>query len=129
MTAGERVRNVRKSLDMTLDAFGERLGVKRAALSSIETGRNSLTDQMAVSICRTYNVNYDYLIYGDGEMFSDLPQTVLDELCRQYNLDDLDRSIVELYINLPESCRKDIKAEIRKMIQKIGRWENKDGGE
>ena len=27
-----------------------------------------------------YNVNYDYLMYGEGEMFDDLPQTIVDEV-------------------------------------------------
>ena len=101
------------------------MGVKKSAISDIESGRNALTEQMAVSICREYNVNYDYLMNGEGEMFCDLPQTIIDELCMQYNLDDLDRALVELYIGLPERCRADIKSEIHKMIQKIGRWEVK----
>lgn len=94
-------------------------------MSAIETNRNSLTDQTALLICREYNVNYDYLMNGEGEMFCDLPQTIIDELCMQYNLDDLDRALVELYIGLPERCRADIKSEIHKMIQKLGRWEVK----
>ena len=77
-----------------------------------------MTEQMAISICREYNVNYDYLINGEGEMFDDLPQTVLDELCAQYNLDDLDRTLVEMYIEMPEQVRDYLKQEIRKRFLK-----------
>lgn len=125
MTQNERVREIRKTLKLTLEKFGAKLGVKKSAISDIESGRNALTEQMAVSICREYNVNYDYLMNGEGEMFCDLPQTIIDELCMQYNLDDLDRALVELYLGLPERCRADIKSEIHKMIQKLGRWEVK----
>ena len=125
MTQGERVREIRKTLNLTLEKFGDKLGIKKGAVSAIETNRNSLTDQTALLICREYNVNYDYLMNGVGEMFCDLPQTIIDELCMQYNLDDLDRALVELYIGLPERCRADIKSEIHKMIQKLGRWEVK----
>ncbi len=125
MTQGERVREIRKTLNLTLEKFGAKLGLKKGAVSAIETNRNSLTDQTALLICREYNVNYDYLMNGEGEMFCDLPQTIIDELCMQYNLDDLDRALVELYIGLPERCRADIKSEIHKMIQKLGRWEVK----
>ena len=82
MTQGERVREIRKSLNLTLEKFGEKIGIKKNSVSQIENGINNLTDLMAKSICREFNVNYDYLMYGEGEMFSDLPQTVLDELCR-----------------------------------------------
>lgn len=67
MTQGERIRKIRKELKLTLEKFGEKLGVKKSAISDLESGRNSLTDQMIKSICREYNVSYDYLTYGDGE--------------------------------------------------------------
>ena len=97
MTTGERVKEIRKTL--TLEKFGEKLGVGKTAISKIEKDERNLTDQMAKSICREYNVNYDYLIYEEGEMFSDLPQTILDELCAQYSLNDFDKAIIELYVN------------------------------
>ena len=122
MTQGERIREIRKAMGLTLEKFGEKLGVTRVAISNIENGNRNLTDQMARSICREYNVSYDYLIDGEGEMFDDLPQTILDELCRQYDLDDFDRALVEMYIGLPEDVRKALKAEMRKMIAKIGRY-------
>ena len=71
MTQGERVRNVRKSLDLTLEKFGEKLGVKKNAISQIENGRNSLTDQMTKAICREFNVDDIWLTTGEGEMFID----------------------------------------------------------
>lgn len=70
MTQGERVKEIRKALGLTLEQFGEKLGVQKSAISKIEKDRVALSDQMAKSICREYNVNYDYLVYGDGEMYA-----------------------------------------------------------
>jgi transcriptional regulator with XRE-family HTH domain len=126
MTQGERVKEIRTALSLTLEKFGEKLGVGKTAISKIEKNERSLTDQMAKSICREYNVNYDWLMDEDGDMFSDLPQTVLDELCLQYDLDDLDRFIVELYVGLPKNVRDGIKAKANELIQKRShREENK----
>lgn len=118
MTQGERVKEVRKALGLTLDKFGEKVGVKKQTVSRIENGVNNVTDQMVLSICREFNVNYDFLMNGEGEMFDDLPQTVLDELCAQYDLDDLDRNLVEMYIEMPEQVRDYLKQEIRKRFLK-----------
>lgn len=118
MTQGERVLEIRKALSLTMDKFGEKLGVQKSAISKIEKDRVNLSDQMVKLICREYNVNYDWLMDGEGEMFSDLPQTVLDELCSQYELDDLDRFIVELYVGLPKDVRDGIKARAKDLIQK-----------
>jgi transcriptional regulator with XRE-family HTH domain len=118
MTQGERVKEVRKALGLTLDKFGEKVGVKKQTVSRIENGVNNVTDQMVLSICREFNVNYDFLMNGEGEMFDDLPQTVLDELCAQYDLDDLDRNLVEMYLEMPEQVRDYLKQEIRKRFLK-----------
>ena len=113
MTQGERVKAIRKCLNLTLEKFGEKLGVTKTTISRIEKGINGLTDQMTKSICREYHVNYDYLIYGDGEMFDNLPETLLDELCDQYNLDEIDRSIINIYLTLPDETKNAIKKHIK----------------
>lgn len=122
MTNGERVNEVRKSLGLTLEKFGEKLGVTKTTISRIEKGVNNLTDQMAISICREYNVNYDYLMYGEGEMFDDLPQTIVDELCAQYDLNDFDKALVEMYVSLPAGSRERIKEYMKQLVKKIG-WD------
>lgn len=122
MTNGERVNEVRKSLGLTLEKFGEKLGVTKTTISRIEKGVNNLTDQMAISICREYNVNYDYLMYGEGGMFDDLPQTIVDELCAQYELNDFDKALVEMYVSLPAGSRERIKEYMKQLVKKVG-WD------
>ena len=122
MTTGERVKEIRKTLNLTLEKFGEKLGVGKTAISKIEKDERNLPDQMAKSICREYNVNYDYLIYEEGEMFSDLPQTILDELCAQYSLNDFDKAIIELYVNTPFELRQEVKKKMKEFIQKVN-WD------
>lgn len=120
MKQGERIKELRKALNMTMEQFGEKIGVTKSTISNIENGNRNATEHMLKSICREYNANYDYLVYGDGEMFDDLPETLLDELCLQYNLDELDRSILELYLEMPENVRSYIKQAIReKIIDKV----------
>ena len=82
MTQGERVREIRKSLGLTLEKFGEKLGVKKNAISQIETGRNSLTDQMTKAICREFGVDYIFLTTGEGEMFIDSDNDFTEKIDR-----------------------------------------------
>lgn len=69
VTQGERVKEIRKSLDLTLEKFGEKLGVGKTAISKIEKSERNLTDQMFRSICREYNVSEEWMRDGSGEMF------------------------------------------------------------
>lgn len=65
----ERLKKLRKTLDMTQQEFADRIGIKRNSLANYETGRNTPIDAIIVSICREFNVNEDWLRTGEGEMF------------------------------------------------------------
>lgn len=69
MTENERIKEVRKSFGLTQDKFGERVGVKKSAISQIENGSNSVTDQLRLAVCREFSVNEDWLRTGEGSMF------------------------------------------------------------
>lgn len=71
MTQGERIREVRKALGLTLEKFGERIGIKKNSVSQIENGVNNLTEQMTKAICREFHVDYIWLTTGEGDMFLD----------------------------------------------------------
>ena len=77
MTQGERVKEVRKSLGLTLEKFGARLGVTKQTVSRIENGVNNVTEQMTKAICREFNVDYAWLTTGEGEMFVDSDEDFL----------------------------------------------------
>lgn len=69
MTQGERVKELRKTLSLTLEKFGQRIGVGKSTISDIENGRRSLSEHMTKSICREFSVDYMWLTTGEGEMF------------------------------------------------------------
>ena len=78
----ERVRKIRKSqeVNLTMEKFGERLGVAKSTISNIENGRFSVTEQMIKSICREFNVDYMWLTTGHGEMFVSTDESVLEKI-------------------------------------------------
>lgn len=82
MTHGERVKNVRKSLDLTLEQFGKRVGVTKQTVSRIENGINNLTEQMTKAICREFNVDYIWLTTGEGEMFINSDDEFMERIDR-----------------------------------------------
>lgn len=73
----ERIRELRKALDLTLEKFGANLGVTKVAISNIEKGNRNLTEQMIKAICNVnWNgkfVNEEWLRTGVGDMFIELP--------------------------------------------------------
>lgn len=68
----ERVKMIRKSLSLSQEAFGAKLGVTGPGISKIESGDRNLTKQMMLSIIREFNVNEKWLRNGTGEMFAEV---------------------------------------------------------
>lgn len=74
MSENERINEIRRTLNLTMEKFGEKLGVTKTAISNIEKGNRSVTPQMFKSICREFNVNPEWLRDGIGEMFLETSQ-------------------------------------------------------
>jgi transcriptional regulator with XRE-family HTH domain len=65
----ERIKELRKYLHLTQDEFGEKLGIKKSAVSKIEKGENGTTVQMIKLMVKEFGVNEHWIRTGEGEMF------------------------------------------------------------
>ena len=83
MTLGERIKKVRKELDLTQQKFADRLGVKQNTIALIESGKRNTSDQLLFSVCREFNVSETWLRSGEGEPF--IQQSKEDELASAVN--------------------------------------------
>lgn len=68
----ERIRKLRKALDLAQAEFAGRIGVKRNTVATYEMGRSVPSDAAVNLICREFNVNEAWLRTGSGEMFREL---------------------------------------------------------
>lgn len=109
----ERIKSVRKALKLSQDAFGEKLGMTGGGVSLLELGKRSVTEQVIKSICREFNVDYLWLTTGEGEMFTDLPESLLDELASEYDLTDEEKEVVRDFLSLS----KDERAIVMKFLR------------
>ena len=96
----ERIRELRRHLNMTMEEFGARIGLTKSAVSFIESGRNGARDQTVFAICREFSVNEHWLRTGEGEMFEQTRETVLDRLATEYDLSREQRSVIEAFLDL-----------------------------
>lgn len=115
MTPGGRVRQIRKQKSMTLEQFGEKVGVTKQTISRIENGINSLTEQMILSICREFGVNENWLRNDEGKMFVEVPaedeyfkavtqisksndKLAMQAIIEYWKLDDVSKEALKNYI-------------------------------
>ena len=65
----ERIKEIRKTLNLTQQEFAERLSLKRNTIATYEMGKSVPSDRTITDICEKYNVNEEWLRDGSGEMF------------------------------------------------------------
>lgn len=111
-----RIKELRTALHLTLEGFGDRIGVTRAAVSKWENGDRGIADSMVVSICREFGVSEQWLRTGEGEMFEQTRETVLDRLVAEYSLDKEQVSVIENFLDLSPQERTLFLTQMRKVF-------------
>ena len=102
----ERLKKLRKTLGLSQEDFGSKIGLTRSAICNYENGSRALMEQTIISICREFNVNRAWLVEGVGDMFTNLPETVLDELALQFDLSEEEKTLVADFCGLPKEQRE-----------------------
>lgn len=104
----ERIRKLRRELDLTQEKFAERIGIKRNTIATYESGRNEPVDSVVALICREFHVNEEWLRNGTGEMFAQDSEDELQALTEKYSLSPADRVLIEKYVSLKADTRNAI---------------------
>lgn len=125
MAQGVRVKEIRKTLGLTLEKFGERLGVGKTAVSKIEHEQCALTDQMVKSICREFSISEEWLRTGSGNMripIEDEAAAAVSDLVEKNNpLYDVIKGIMVAYQKLDGPSREVIDQFILDAVSQRGR--------
>jgi len=95
----ERLKILRKQLDMTQERFGIPLGLNPANIRDLEAGKVRVSILHALAIENVYKLNNDWLLHGHGEMFPTGKPKI-----ESFNHDN-----IELFCNIYETVMKLIK--------------------
>lgn len=124
----ERIKKLRKELKLTQQEFADALNIKRGAVANYEIGRNAPIDAVVSLICKTFNVNEEWLRSGAGDMFLELPAedeeaAYVSELLEdgENDLYKLIKEIMHTYHDLTPKSKeviRDFSAALRENIKK-----------
>ncbi len=119
MTIGQRIRILRNELKLTQVEFGERIGLKQAVIGQMENNTRNITDRTIASICEKFNVRKEWLCDGSGNMFIETESSLISQLVNEFNLDVLDRKIIECYLKLAPSQRMAVKEYVTSLVSAV----------
>lgn len=125
----ERIKELRRTLNLTQQEFADRIGVKRNTVATYEGGRNTPIDSVVSLICREFNVNEEWLRTGQGEMFKAIPEedevaVYVSDLLESNGENDFYNIIIEVmrtYDELDEKSKKVLMAYSERLMKNLGK--------
>ena len=111
----QRIKEAREKLGLSQKEFAERIDMKRNSIAQIETGIRNPSVRTLKAIGKEFGINYSWLKDGIGEMESDFKDSILDDLVKEYDLDETDRLILENYMKLDKTARKALSDYLRSL--------------
>lgn len=110
MNIVDRIKILRKELNLTQTEFGDKIGVSRNTIAGYENGYRTPMDQTIKSICREFNVEHLWLTTGEGNMFADVNED--DEIIELMNkaLSNENEFIRNVFISFAKLDMEDLEA-------------------
>lgn len=116
-----RIRETRKALKKTQKDFGDKIGVSRDVMANLEYDRVEPSEIIIKSVCREYGVSYDWLKYGEGDMFVEDNEAsivaMVDELMAGEN--ETAKAVFRAFVKMDESDWNTVKKLIIDISQEI----------
>lgn len=93
-----RLKELRKGhLKLTQKEFADRIGINRSHLACMENGSRVVVPRTVISICREFNVNEEWLVNGEGDVF-------IDEVANLKVKEEI-KQLAKMYLSLSETQR------------------------
>lgn len=102
----ERLKYIRKTLNLTQTKFAKEIGLSQTSLGMIEVGDRKVQDRHIKTICSLFNVNENWFRTGNGEMFIKVEDSIFKQLSEKYNLNEKDLSFIKHYLNMNPQNRQ-----------------------
>jgi DNA-binding XRE family transcriptional regulator len=113
MEMHERIKELRKEyLHLSQTEFGERLGVSRSVINNIERNALARPDQKLSLIklmCSVFDVNEEWIVNGTEPMFVETPSSTMEQLKKEFGLDDFSYNLVYQYLKLDTEQRQTVR--------------------
>lgn len=121
-----RIRAVRENLKLSRAVFGQRIGVSGDTINNLERGRIEIKDSIIKLICTEFNVNEKWLRNGIEPMFIVTPSNIMEQLRKEFSLDEFAYNLVYEYLKLEPKQRDAVRNFFYKVIKVEPETQNTD---
>lgn len=124
MAVGDQIKELRKMLHLTQQAFADRIGSVQNTITGYETGRRIPSNQVISLICLEFGVSEEWLRTGEGKPFPTEPSNVVQFAAAHPKMSDVDMAIMEAYFSLSEEQKE---VFLQYCLKVAAAWQAKNG--
>ena len=119
MTINERIRTLRKQKGLTQTELGDKIGLKKSAISKLESDGNSVTDQNVLLICETFHINEKWLRTGKGERDANDDAVLFEKIRERFHLYGLTEEAARAWFYLDDAERRRIAEDAERIASTL----------
>lgn len=132
MNINERFKELRNDLGLSQEELGNRIGLSKSGISNIESGARNVTNKHIKLICSEFSVNEDWLRTGNGDPILKTPSGTMEQLKKEFDLDEFSYNLVHEYLELDPKHRqyvRDFFYRVLKSEENVGLTESSSTSE
>ena len=119
MSINQRIKELRKSLKLNQNEFGDKIGLKNSAISKMEQEGSTVIDQNIRLICDTFHIREEWLRTGEGEMMSNEEDAILEAFVKRYDLTPDEQTTARYMLRLSPEQRAAVLAHVKALAAEL----------
>ena len=125
MSIGNRLKQIRKALQMNQTDFGSRINLSQTTIGQYEKETRPITERVISQLVAEYNINEEYLRHGTGEMFVSHRADLVAELADKLQLTKREQQLLLAYSTFPVDKRAEILNFAKNFFAKLQELEHR----
>ncbi len=119
MGMGERLKLVRKALNLKQAEFGARIGLSQPSIGLYEKETRPITERVISQLVSEFHINEEYLRHGTGDMFIDQKPKLVRQLAEELSLSDREQRLLLTFLEFPPDTRNQILDFAQDFVSKL----------
>ena len=119
MSIGNRLKTIRKALDLNQTDFGTRINLSQTTIGQYEKETRPITERVISQLVSEFHINEEYLRHGTGDMFIDQKPKLVQQLAEELALSDREQRLLLTFLEFPPDTRSQILDFAQDFISKL----------
>ena len=125
MSIGNRLKTIRKTLDLNQTDFGTRINLSQTTIGQYEKETRPITERVISQLVSEFHINEEYLRHGTGDMFIDQKPKLVRQLAEELALSDREQRLLLTFLEFPPDTRNQILDFAQEFVAKLQQMETK----